>query len=151
MECGYQYTLDRLAKKRIENHQEVECICKECGSVFVPEFGNKHRAFCSDDCCKKYSGRVSKASRRARIRCTKQLEYFDPIEILRRDKWHCQLCGVKTPKHLRGTIDDYAPELDHIVPLAMGGSHTRANTQCLCRKCNQKKGASVIGQLRLLG
>lgn len=150
-ECRYQYTLDQMANDRIENHQEVEYICKECGSVFVPEFGNKHRAFCSDACRNRHGSRIGKVIRKARIRGAERIERFDPIEILCGDKWHCQLCGISTPKRLRGSIDDRAPELDHIVPLAMGGSHTRANTQCLCRKCNQKKGASMIGQLRLPG
>jgi 5-methylcytosine-specific restriction endonuclease McrA len=45
---------------------------------------------------------------------------------------------------------DDAPELDHIVPLACGGAHTYQNTQCTCRECNGRKGATILGQLRLL-
>jgi 5-methylcytosine-specific restriction endonuclease McrA len=41
--------------------------------------------------------------------------------------------------------------LDHIVPLAKGGLHSRANTACACNGCNMKKGArSNIGQPSLL-
>jgi endogenous inhibitor of DNA gyrase (YacG/DUF329 family) len=56
---------------------------------------------------------------------------------------------VPTPKSLRGTFVDNAPELDHIIPLSLGGTHTKSNTQLLCRKCNRIKGATSSGQLRM--
>lgn len=76
-------------------------------------------------------------------------EPFNPLDVLARDRWRCQLCGVKTPKSKRGSIDANAPELDHIIPLSKGGGHTRANTQCLCRRCNGAKGDTARGQLGL--
>jgi hypothetical protein len=105
------------------------------------------------------AGRRTSPSRRAHKARRKAIERgkvagaetFDPIEILERDKWHCHICGVSTPRKLRGTYDDRAPELDHIVPLAQGGAHTRANTACACRKCNMAKGSQIIGQMRLFG
>ncbi len=75
------------------------------------------------------------------------VETFDPILALDRDGWRCQICGVKTPKKLRGTFKPNAPELDHIIPLAQGGAHSPANTQCACRACNlDKSDKAVIGQ-----
>jgi 5-methylcytosine-specific restriction endonuclease McrA len=41
--------------------------------------------------------------------------------------------------------------LDHIVPLAKGGTHTWNNVQCTCRRCNAGKAAKVIGQMLLFG
>jgi 5-methylcytosine-specific restriction endonuclease McrA len=70
--------------------------------------------------------------------------------VLDRDGWRCQMCGVKTPKRLRGTFDDRAPELDHRVPMAMGGGHVWDNVQCSCRRCNAAKNAmAVLGQTNL--
>jgi hypothetical protein len=98
------------------------------------------------------SVRASKARRKAMERGrTAGAERFDPIEVLVRDRWRCHICGQATPKALRGSYDDRAPELDHIVPLAAGGQHSRANTACACRKCNISKGATLLGQLRLFG
>jgi hypothetical protein len=98
------------------------------------------------------SRRADKAKRKAIARGRAPgAERFDPIDILKRDGWRCHMCGVSTPKSLRGTYDDRAPELDHIVPLAAGGAHTRANTACACRRCNMVKGAHIKGQLRLFG
>lgn len=76
-------------------------------------------------------------------------ESFNLLDVLARDRWRCQLCGVKTPKAKRGSMDDDAPELDHVVPLSMGGGHTRENTQCLCRRCNGAKSNTARGQLSL--
>lgn len=124
--------------------------CKECGVVFVPEYGNKRRAFCHDECLRKHSRRIGKATRKARMRNASSVEAIDPILVFKRDGWRCKLCGCRTPKRLRGTIDDRAPELDHVVPLSMGGAHSYANTQCACRRCNQEKGARTAGQSGLL-
>jgi hypothetical protein len=76
-------------------------------------------------------------------------EPVDLIKVLQRDKWTCQECGVGTPRSLRGTMNERAPECDHIVSLANGGAHTYANLQCLCRRCNRRKGARTRGQLGL--
>jgi hypothetical protein len=93
--------------------------------------------------------RTAKAKRRAVERGI-DAERFDPFEIFNRDGWCCHICGVKTPKRLRGTFEDNAPELDHIVPLSAGGEHSRRNTACSCRRCNIRKGSTPLGQLRLV-
>ena len=54
--------------------------------------------------------------------------------------WSCASCNISTPIELKGSIDDRAPELDHIVPLSRGGDHVRANVRLLCRLCNRLKG-----------
>lgn len=95
--------------------------------------------------------RADKAKRKALQRGkVKGAERFDPLEILSRDGWRCHICGVSTPKRLRGTYDDRAPEIDHIIPLALGGQHTRLNCACACRRCNIRKGSQAFGQLRLV-
>ena len=78
-------------------------------------------------------------------------EVVNPLRVLERDKWTCQLCGEKTPKRLRGSYDDRAPEVDHIIPIAVGGEHSYRNVQCACRSCNIAKSATPKGQLRLFG
>lgn len=135
-----QYSMGNFIPKKV--------VCKECGVEFWTEYGNKRRVFCSDECARKNHKRASKAVRRAR---KKGLGYesFDPLDVFKRDRWTCQMCGAKTPKTYRGTCDDRAPELDHIIPLALGGEHSMRNTQCLCRKCNGDKGATARGQLRI--
>ena len=121
--------------------------CAECGKHVVPVYGNKKRLFCSNECSSKHSRRTSKAKRKARTRGALKHERVDPFKVFDRDGWRCQICMKKTHRSKRGTIEDMAPELDHILPLSKGGDHTYANTQCTCRKCNISKGASVYGQI----
>ena len=130
--------------------------CDTCGTTLVFREGHTRKRFCSAACRQrdfntrettKAARRIGKQVRRARSRGVPH-EPVDPLRVFTRDHWHCQLCGCATPQHLRGTPSDKAPELDHIIPLGAGGSHTYANTQCTCHRCNHKKGAKPLGQLR---
>lgn len=133
--------------------------CAECGVVFTPSYGNAR--LCSRSCRKarqkklpSYAAtrarlkRIHKGVRRARLRTT-QVQPVDPMSVFERDGWRCQICHCATPRRYRGTMRPNAPELDHIVPLALGGAHTYTNTQCACRSCNGSKGATIAGQFRL--
>lgn len=121
-----------------EKNQKSARTCPGCDVVFVPQYGDKRRRFCARACGASYHARRAKARRDARV-IANGFEQFDPLEVLRRDGWRCQACGKGTPRRLRGSFVDDAPELDHIIPLSRGGAHTRANTQCLCRACNIAK------------
>ncbi|UYE95861.1 hypothetical protein KNLIENLN_00049 [Sinorhizobium phage NV1.1.1] len=112
--------------------------CADCGVSFSPEYGSKRRKFCSKECGDRHSRRALRKKERARLRGVK-VETVDPIKVFDRDKWTCRICGVKTPRSLRGTYDPRAPELDHVMPLSLGGAHSYLNTQCACRKCNAAK------------
>jgi hypothetical protein len=116
--------------------------CKECAKTFTPEYGTWLRSFCSTRCGRKHARRVQEATRRARIRSL-PYENVDPIAVLQRDGWTCGICGVDTPRALRGTYARNAPEMDHIIPLSAGGPHTYDNTQCACRSCNGAKGGAI--------
>ncbi|PRY10296.1 HNH endonuclease [Pontibacter ummariensis] len=130
-------------------YKPKEFNCKECGKAFTTVYGDKRKEYCSTRCSKKHLGRVAKGKRRARIR-GQDYESVNPFKVFIRDKWKCRICGINTPKKLRGTIEPNAPELDHIIPVAQGGSHTYSNVQCACRACNSKKSDKVIGQLPLI-
>ncbi len=129
--------------------RQVKCKC--CGKEFATEYKKSH-IFCSKECSKAHSRAVRSMSRNHKDRAKRKgvkYEPVNPLSVFRRDKWKCQLCGRSTPRTKRGTTHDNAPELDHIIPFALGGEHTYANTQTACRKCNWAKGATASGQLRL--
>lgn len=118
--------------------------CKTCGILFSSLYGYRLNSCCSAECTKendRVNMRRSKEKRKAIIRSgySDGHKLFDPIDVLKRDGWQCQVCGCDTPSRLRGTHHDDAPEIDHIIPLAKGGTHTWSNVQCLCRICNQMK------------
>lgn len=90
-----------------------------------------------------------KIKHRKRLRSA-TVETVDPIKVFERDGWVCHLCGRRTLKTKRGTNHPRAPELDHIIPLSLGGAHSYANTACSCGKCNRDKAATIKGQPSLL-
>ena len=87
---------------------------------------------------------AARKKRKAVVRGAKCGDNFTYKQIFDRDKWRCQMCGVKTPARLRGTFEPNAPELDHIMPLSKSGSHSIDNVQLLCRSCNAKKSNHIM-------
>jgi hypothetical protein len=124
--------------------------CKGCGNEFTQDHGLQ--SYCSKLCYKEcYRKRLGGSKNRHRAR--RFGVHYQPINVVwvfERDGWRCQICGIKTPKRYRGKLRETAPELDHRVPIAMGGDHTYENVQCACRSCNRAKaGTAVRGQLPL--
>lgn len=136
------------AAKAVHRAAARQTTCRGCGSVFCPLYGHSLAGFC--DPCSKDNERAIKRAGKAKRRAAQRgvhAESLDPLKVFARDGWRCQLCKRKTPVNKRGTYDDDAPELDHIVPLSKGGPHTYANTQCACRRCNQLKSDRPLGQM----
>lgn len=129
-----------------------EAQCRECGNQFSRASFGATRWMCSSKCREisaSRSRRAQKARRKALERGAQRGQSIDPIKVFERDAWRCGICGRKTDKAKRGTYHHKAPELDHIVALANGGTHIWANVQCSCRSCNGAKGATDYGQLAL--
>lgn len=120
--------------------------CEECGSSFCPLYGSGRVSLCGvcSEMRRLAQKRVARLKRKAQERAA-TIESVDPIVVLERDGWACRICGIATPRCKRGSLDDDAPELDHIVPLAAGGEHSYRNTQCACRRCNREKSDSLPG------
>lgn len=79
--------------------------------------------------------------RRAR-KLGREIEKFDRSEILTRDGGICHICHKK--------VDPKNWHLDHLIPLAYGGTHTRLNVAVSHPRCNLRKNAYGPAQLRLL-
>lgn len=143
------------ALRRIARHIERPMVfsanCIRCANhMLVRRTKGLHKRVC-EDCIATNVRRlrnIGKAKRRASVRGVRS-DNIDPIKVFERDRWKCHICGVKTLKSLRGSYEPKAPELEHIVSLSQGGSHTWGNVACSCRKCNGEKGSKSFGQLGL--
>lgn len=144
--CELRRGRARNVTAAIALHKQAAAVisCDECRAQFCPMYGSKHASLCSPcrDLRKRAQKRTGRIARRAMERAA-HVESVDPFKVFERDGWACRLCGTPTPRLKRGTYDDDAPELDHVIPLAKGGEHTYANTQCACRKCNGLKGDEI--------
>src|SRR5947207_50583 len=58
------------------------------------------------------------------------------FEVFKRDSFTCQYCGDKAP--------DAILCVDHIKPVATGGSDDLLNLVTACQSCNQGKGARPL-------
>lgn len=134
--------------------------CAKCGKPFKPSRPNRRQVeagyqqlHCGYECAglTPRSTKVKRSKNEMALRRANKWGNVDPIKVFERDGWRCHMCGRKTPPNLRGTTDDRAPELDHIVTIAEGGEHSERNTACSCRRCNRRKGSRSMGQMRLFG
>lgn len=80
--------------------------------------------------------------RRRALKKGATVEAFSHVEVFERDNWTCGICGESVDPELKWP-DPLSVSLDHVVPLALGGDHSRANTQCSHLTCNVRKGAQV--------
>jgi len=65
---------------------------------------------------------------------------IDPLlkeVVLRRDNYQCVCCGKVKARGVR-------LEMDHIIPVTLGGETTLDNLQTLCKECNIQKGSNII-------
>lgn len=58
------------------------------------------------------------------------------FEVLRRDNHTCRYCG--------GTAPDVMLTVDHVVPMALGGSDEPSNLVAACRDCNAGKSSTPV-------
>lgn len=60
------------------------------------------------------------------------------FEVLKRDDFSCHYCGAKPP--------EVRLEVDHIEPIARGGSNDESNLVAACERCNCGKRDIPLGQ-----
>ena len=58
------------------------------------------------------------------------------FEVFKRDSFTCQYCGKSAP--------DVILEVDHIIPVAQGGTDDLFNLVTSCRDCNRGKGKRML-------
>lgn len=97
-------------------------------------------AYCSERC----NSAAHQQTRKASARTGAKEQRIDRAYIVARDKGRCHICGRKP--------DEKLLTLDHLIPLARGGTHTAENLAVACLSCNCGKGARGGGeQLFLIG
>lgn len=83
-----------------------------------------------------------RAARRARLANVEHQPYTRR-EIYERDGGACRGCSKALPNE-KGAF-----QIDHIVPISLGGPDTPANVQLMCPKCNRAKWATLEGQIHM--
>lgn len=84
----------------------------------------------------------AKSSRRRALKAMTTTGPIDIAALWAEQADLCGLCGEPIDRQLRWP-DPQSQSLDHIVPLALGGTHTQDNVQMAHLLCNVKKGHRV--------
>lgn len=130
---------------------EVVGVCLECGGPAVSTTGYRRIKFCSPKCYGAFDGRrrlarrgvavVNKTIRRDRDRVAPGLGEKARRRLLaewRNQRRPCFYCGA-----------DAADTVDHVVPLALGGTNYEGNLVPACRSCNSSKQDHLLFEWRL--
>lgn len=80
---------------------------------------------------------ASDRRRRARV-ADAFVEDVPDVTTFVADGYRCHLCGRMTDK-TKSVPHPKAPTIDHVLPLAKGGTHERANCRTACFRCNVSK------------
>lgn len=122
---------------------KVTLVCPHCEVSFESNTGRRKHCGAPECRAKWHSKRMQPYvhARRA-AKAGVGSEGFEALEIYERDNWTCWICGGAALRDApKG--DPLGATLDHVVPLAKGGPHSRANVRCAHLECNLRKGDRI--------
>jgi hypothetical protein len=112
--------------------------CRGCGALFVARLEDQE--FCSRDC-----GRMPKDfSKRLRQMATRASPTLRRQDVFERDNWICHICDKEIDPRAENRVD--RPSLDHVIPIAAGGTHTLENVRASHLRCNIQKSDSLLDE-----
>ena len=128
--------------KRLATH-----VCKACGREYVIALtGYNSSTYCSETCQhRKYWDKHEKV----RIKRMYSRPHNNDITLKKlydRDNGQCYICGKtcdwndRQAYHGIIAVGPTYPTIDHVKPLAKGGTHTWDNVKLCCKRCNEVKG-----------
>ena len=115
-----------------------ECRACVCARSFKrqqadPEaYGRRHKAWRDANPEKAAANGRKAASRRRALKRDAFVEHVDPFVVFDRDDGRCGLCNELVPR------DRF--DVDHVIPLALGGEHSYENVRLAHVSCNRRRG-----------
>lgn len=144
--CSYEAQKDYSRKRSRERFVPVKpSIIKECAACLRFFLADKKRVTCSEICKEQHvkNQNIEHNIRRIFRQNGCEAEPYSRIQVLKRDKWRCGICGRKVNRKAKFPADDSA-SIDHVIPLAKGGADAEWNVQCAHFGCNYGKSDAVI-------
>lgn len=133
--CGADTKNRRFCSARCRQRPEATCLL--CGIVLTAP---RRRRYCTPECAHAAKSRTARDHdhRRRALKRGATAEAVDRRAVFERDGWRCGICGESIDSTLRYP-DPASASVDHVLPLAAGGSHTYANVQAAHLSCNSAK------------
>ena len=129
--------ISRQTEERLAIH-----VCKNCGQEYsIGATGYNSTKYCSEKCMKRWAMRVKNDRRIKKLKTRRHDTDITLEKLFRRDGGVCYLCGKKCDwtDVVGGNASDNYPSIDHVIPVAKGGTHTWDNIKLAHRLCNTLK------------
>lgn len=133
----------------VSNRVMVSGRCLVCQSWFVST--NRRDQTCSAE-CRETRALDSKRRGKQRRRAIQRSAYVADVyrrQVYDRDGWRCHLCGKPVNRKAKAPHPRSAT-IDHLIPLAAGGTHEPTNCRTAHFLCNARKGDRGGGEQLLL-
>lgn len=140
----------------VKNWLKTHTICiSQCANCGAEIYEHKAKKFCSARCSQRYGERHKAIVKDKRIKNRKHDVGITLDRVYKRAKGICYICGqqcnyedyiIKEGNFIAG--NSY-PSIEHIIPIAKGGTDTWLNVGLAHRGCNSKKGAGYLHQFTL--
>lgn len=146
---GQKYCSDRCRMihyntKKKDTFKPLQFECEECGITIVALRGDKRRKFCSHCCSRRHSDRKKETQRRYRLIENGEIDHNITLKkLIKRDNEMCYICNDKVNVNSNSNADEY-PSIDHVIPVAKGGTHTWDNVRLAHRYCNSVKWSNML-------
>ena len=130
------------ANKILKNSKQLTFnICECCGELFIGD--NK---YCTQRCRNRNSEHRATRMRLERAKENGYVDYTISLDkLIKRDNNICYICNREcnrldyTYKGNTFVAGNYYPSIDHVIPLAKGGTHEWENVKLAHRICNSLK------------
>ena len=73
------------------------------------------------------------------MKARRAVPHTDKLHVAAQQRWACASC--------KSTLNEFF-ELDHILPVALGGTNTTENLQALCPDCHRHKSLFDLRRIR---
>lgn len=125
---------DAIAQASGGERPLIDETCLHCGKTFQRRLRSKRR-LCSPACKTARGNRLHRGRRQALDRDG----LVSPAELGDRAGWVCRICGEAIDQSVRWPDREMA-SVDHIIPVAAGGTNDPGNLQLVHLRCNIRKG-----------
>lgn len=157
--CGREYVAESLKSVHCDNciamikaeQEELRAMwegkivqCAECGKE-IP-MTRKNSRFCSKKCNRKLHHRLREIQKRNTLETNGQIDWDISLnKLYKRDRGLCYLCGERVDMNADSNSNWYG-SIDHVIPVAKGGTHTWNNIKLAHRYCNSAKRDNVYSE-----
>lgn len=126
MRITHENSAYKEAKSRLPKPNGQHCV------ICAKDLPKGQRKYCGQECWDDWYSKIPHPIMWAKAR----------QKALERDHYTCQKCG-------RQNLEDNEQEVDHIIPVSMGGNNFELkNLQTLCHECHVDKTTEDMAKLR---